>query len=204
MGNNVMTDISKGDKTGYFNRQQLDMAAWPELREKFTDIVKTIMPNGAVNAQLKWEVFTISSLAAGCRHCQAHGAYGLYLKDVAVARIRSIWRFEASDYFDNAEKAAYRLARDAAQVPNAVGPEHFTELREYYSDRAIVELLAVISAAGWLNRWNDSIAVVTDQQSMDWAEANLSDLGWTGDKHRGEKNEQRKGHPLAMGVIPKE
>ena len=38
-------------------------------------------------------------------------------------------------------------------------------------------MLAVISLAGWYNRWNNSIATVTDRESVDWAEANLKDKG---------------------------
>jgi alkylhydroperoxidase family enzyme len=92
-------------------------------------------------------------------------------------RIRDIWTFENSEYFTEAERAALRLARDAAVVPNAVGPEHFADLRKHYSDRQIVAMLAVISLAGWFNRWNNSIATVTDQESVDWACANLKSVG---------------------------
>ena len=94
-----------------------------------------------------------------------------------------------------AERAALRLARDGASVPNMVEPAHFSELRKYYSDRQIVEMLAVISLAGWFNRWNNSIATVTDQESVDWAQDNLKNVGWTLGKHAGETHEQRRKHP---------
>jgi len=67
-------------------------------------------------------------------------------------RIRDIWTFENSEYFTEAERAALRLARDAAVVPNAVGPEHFADLRKHYSDRQIVEMLAVISLERFIVR----------------------------------------------------
>ena len=76
-----------------------------------------------------------------------------------------------------------------------VEPEHFSELRKHYSDREIVEILAVVSLAGWYNRWNNSIATVTDQESIDWAEANLKSVGWNLGKHAGEAHEQRRKHP---------
>ena len=49
-----------------------------------------------------------------------------------------------------------------------VEPEHFEKLRAHYSERHIVEMLAVISLAGWYNRWNNSIATVTDRESVEW------------------------------------
>ena len=49
--------------------------------------------------------------------------------------------------------------------------------------------------AGGLNRWNDTIATVTDQESVDWATKNLTDVGWELGKHKGEAHEQRKAQP---------
>jgi hypothetical protein len=76
-----------------------------------------------------------------------------------------------------------------------VTPEHFADLRTHYSDRQVVEMLAVISLAGWYNRWNNSIATVTDRESVEWAEANLKAVGWELGKHAGAAHEQRRKHP---------
>jgi alkylhydroperoxidase family enzyme len=180
----------------YQDRQNLEIFAWPELMQTFMKLMEQVMvaPNH-LSRQLRAEVFTIASVAAGCRHCQAHGAYSLHLMGVDPDRIRSVWTFEQSGEFSDADKAALSLARDAASVPNRVEPTHFAQLREHWSDRQIVEMLAVISLAGWFNRWNDSIATVTDQESIDWAEQHLKKVGWELGKHAGKPHEQRKKHP---------
>jgi alkylhydroperoxidase family enzyme len=180
----------------YQDRQNLEFFRWPELTTIFQDLIELVMvsPNN-LPRQLRSEMFTMASIAGGCQHCQAHGAYTLHLLGVDPDRIRDIWTFEQSAAFTEGEKAALRLARDGASVPNAVEPSHFVELRKHYSDRQIVELLAVISLAGWFNRWNNSIATVTDQESVDWAQANLQAIGWTVGKHAGEAHEQRRKHP---------
>ena len=178
------------------DRQNLEIFAWPELSEIFLKLVEKVMISPTnLSQQLRSEIFTMASVASGCRHCQAHGAYTLHMMGVDVDRIRSIWTFEQSTEFSEADKAALRLARDAASVPNNVGPEHFVNLRKYFSERQIVEVLSVISLAGWYNRWNDSIATVTDQESVDWAEQGLRAVGWQLGKHSGEAHEQRKKHP---------
>lgn len=180
----------------YNNRQNLEMFCWPELMQAFQPLIELIMVSPSnLFRQLRSELFTMASIAGGCQHCQAHGAYTLHMMGVDSDRIRDIWTFENSEYFTEAERAALRLARDAAVVPNAVGPEHFADLRNHYSDRQIVEMLAVISLAGWFNRWNNSIATVTDQESVDWADANLKSVGWELGKHRGGAHEQRRKHP---------
>lgn len=181
---------------GYENRQQLEMFTWPELMGPFKRMAEIVMlePNN-LPRQLRSEVFTMASVAAGCMHCQSHGAYSLHLMGVSPDRIRDIWSYEQSDDFTDAEKAALRLACDAALVPSAVEPVHFVGLREHYSDRQIVELLAVISLAGWYNRWNNAIATVTDKESIDWARQHLAPVGWEVGKHAGEMHEQRRKHP---------
>lgn len=180
----------------YQDRQNLEIFGWPELMQIFRDLVELVMVSPAnLSRQLRSELFTIASIAGGCQHCQAHGAYSLQLMGVDPDRIRDIWTFEQSTEFSDAEKGALRLARDGALVPNMVEPGHFAELRRHCSDRQIVEMLAVISLAGWFNRWNNSIATVTDRESVEWAEANLKAVGWELGKHKGGAHEQRQKHP---------
>jgi alkylhydroperoxidase family enzyme len=180
----------------YRDRQNLEFLSWPELTQRFQSLVELVMVSpGNLTRQFRSELFTMASIAGGCQHCQAHGAYTLHMMGVEPDRIRDIWTFEQSTEFSEAEKSALRLARDGALVPNMVEPEHFAKLRTHYSDRHIVEMLAVVSLAGWYNRWNNSIATVTDRESVEWAEANLKAVGWELGKHAGAAHEQRKKHP---------
>ena len=188
-------------EAGFENRQELEFFQWPELKAIFVQLAELVMtaPNN-LTQQLRAEVFTMASIAGGCQHCQAHGGYSLALMGVDAERIRDIWVFEQSDEFTEAERAALRLARDGASVPNMVSPGHFAELRRHYSDQQIREMLAVVSLAGWYNRWNNSIATVTDQESVDWAERNLGTVGWALGKHAGEAHEQRRHHPRSTDL----
>ena len=112
---------------------------------------------------------------------------------VDAERIQALWDFETSGLFTEAEKAAYRFARDSALVPSAVTPEHFVELRKHYSEAEIAETLTVMCLAAWLNRWHNTLATVTDQESVDWALEYLGPVGWTPGKHVGDKAEQMRG-----------
>ena len=78
-------------------------------------------------------------------------------------------------------------------------PEYFEELRKHFTNIQIIEILAVIAIGGFLNRWNDTIATVTDQESVDWASEVLAQVGWDPGKHKGEKKEQRKARPITLG-----
>ena len=98
------------------------MEHWPELRETWNKMIQLTMPEREVSRELKQLVFTVASLASGCRHCQSHGAYHLHLIGVQDEKIQALWSFETSDLFDDAERAALRLAMAAGVTPNAVEP----------------------------------------------------------------------------------
>ena len=185
------------------DRQNFEMGNWPELRQKFNDLIQLVFPAREVPGELKQLVFLMASVASGCRHCQSHGAYHLHMIGVSDEKIQAVWDFERSDLFSDAEKAAMRLALSAGAAPNATEPEHFVEMREHFSDIQIIEILAVIAVGGYLNRWNDTIATVTDQESIDFAEKVLKPIGWDAGKHVGESREQRKAHPINLGWTKK-
>jgi alkylhydroperoxidase family enzyme len=163
----------------------------------------------AIGLDLKWELFFVTHLAGGCGHCQVHGGYGIYnaamedyphdrIPDDAeaqvIARIHALMDFERSELFTDAEKAAYRLARDAGPMPTRTTAAHIEELRRHYSDREIQEVLSLIVTAGWLSSAMQSQLTVTDRLSMAWAVRNLVPAGWKPGPHFGLPTEQRRFH----------
>ena len=106
----------------YKERQDFEMGNWPELRSLFNDLIKLVLTEEQIPQQLKFEIFTVASLSAGCRHCQSHGAVFLHKIKVDMDRIKAIWEYETSDLFTDAERAALDLARLAGLSPNLTEP----------------------------------------------------------------------------------
>lgn len=185
--------------TTYQDRQEFEMGHWPELRETWNRMIQLVFPEREVSGELKQLVFTVASLASGCRHCQSHGAYHLHKIGVSDEKIQALWSFETSDLFTDAERAALRLAMAAGVAPNMTEPENFVEMRQHFTNIQIIEILAVIAVGGYLNRWNDTVATVTDQESIDFADQVLRQVGWDPGKHVGASEEQRKAHPITLG-----
>jgi len=184
---------------GYKDRQNFEMENWPELRESMNNLFKLVFPAREISSELKQLVFTAASLANGCLHCQSHGSYHLHAIGVSDEKIQALWNYQDSDLFSEPERAALDLAYAAGVAPNAVEPNNFVELRKHFSDIQIIELLAVIACGGFLNRWNDTIGTVTDQESIDFANSVLRPVGWQPGKHVGKPEEQRKAHPITLG-----
>ncbi|MGH9054766.1 MAG: carboxymuconolactone decarboxylase family protein [Acidimicrobiales bacterium] len=75
------------------------------------------------------------------------------------------------------------MAQAAATQPNAADDEHFAQVREYFDDGQIVELVATIALFGYLNRWNDTMATELEELPLSVARRHLGAQGWEAGKH---------------------
>ncbi len=142
------------------------------------DVEHGVLPMG-----LKSMAAQVSSTATGCLYCQAHFSTNASRMDISDEKIEHLWEFETNSLFTDEERVALRFAIAASQVPNAVTDEHFDELRQYYNDEQIVELLATISYVGYLNRWNDSMGTPIEDFPRTFAQEHLQGQRWEPGKH---------------------
>ncbi len=176
------------------------MEHWPELREAWNNVIQLVFPCARGFRRVEAACFycgpALPAVAGIVSHmalitCTRLGFLTKKFRPCGVSRL--------SDLFTDAERAALRLAMAAGVAPNMTEPENFVELRKHFTNIQIIEILAVIAAGGYLNRWNDTIATVTDQESIDFADQVLRQVGWNEGKHVGAKDEQRKAHPITLG-----
>jgi alkylhydroperoxidase family enzyme len=59
--------------------------------------------------------------------------------------------------FSDAEKAALELAERVTRDPHEVDDKFWNELRKYYDEGEIIELLAAIGLFNYFNRFNDAL-----------------------------------------------
>ncbi len=124
-----------------------------------------------------------SSVAAGCRYCQAHTSHNAHRQGAAREKIEAVLDYEASPLFNDAERAAIGLALAAGRVPNEAEASHFEALRKHFDDRQIVQLVAVIALFGFLNRWNDTMATTLEAAPVEFGREALAAFAWRPDKH---------------------
>lgn len=160
------------------------MAHRPEIARAFTNLNIAVMTDyGTVAPEFKRLVGYLASFASGCMYCQAHMILASERFGASEERLGAVWEFERSDAFSEAEKAALAFAQAAATVPNAVDEAIILRLRDHWSDGAIVEIMAVVSLFGYLNRWNDSMGSTLEDLPRSRGEQRLADTGWTIGKH---------------------
>lgn len=170
---------------GFVPNSFLAMARAPGILRAFTRLSREVIGvPGKVPLPLKRMVAHMASHAAGCRYCAAHTAESAAAVDgVAPEKVAAIWDYERSPLFDEAERAALRVAQGAGASPNAVTPGDFEGLRRHFDDDQIVELVATVCLFGWLNRWNDTMATGLEERPLEFGLANLAAGGWEPGKH---------------------
>lgn len=173
---------ANAERMGFVPNSLLTMARRPEILRGFAQLAIAVMGPGKVAPMLKSMVAYVASTAVGCRYCQAHSG-GRPGASEDLEKLVAAWDFETDKRFSAAERAALRVARDGAVVPNATAEEHFIELRKHFADDQIVEIVSVIAMFGWLNRWNDTMATELEERPLAFAAKYLVDRGWTAGKH---------------------
>jgi uncharacterized peroxidase-related enzyme len=169
---------------GYVPNSNLVMARRPRILAAFRTLNAAIFnDDNIVPAGVLAMVGNVASQAAGCRYCVAHTANNAGKRGVDADRIAALWEYETSPLFSEGERAALRFAQGAASVPNMVTDEDVEAVKAHYGEDGVVEILAVVSFYGFLNRWNDSLATELEEAAFDLASGTLAPTGWDAGKH---------------------
>ena len=157
----------------------------PRIALAFIEMNKAVMENnGNVTSILKRLIGYISSNVAGCQYCQAHTIRAAERYGAEKDQMENIWNYKTHPSFSEAERIALDFAVAASQIPNGVDDEIANNLRKYWSDGDIVEILGVVALFGFLNRWNDSMGTEIETGARESGEQFLKEKGWTAMKHQ--------------------
>jgi len=169
---------------GFLPNSVLIMARRPELVKAFVGLIAQVNTNHSLTGGLDRMVAFMASQSAGCLYCQAHTHHGAAKADgLEAEKLEKIWEYETCSLFSEGERAALRLAQLAAQVPNGVVDADFAALKPHFDENQIVDIVAIISAFGFLNRWNDTLATTLEEVPISHGTEHLGKTGWTAGKH---------------------
>ena len=154
----------------------------PPIAYAFINLNKAVMENkGNVTSKLKRLIGYLTSTVTGCNYCRAHKIRAAERYGSNSDQLNEIWDFRKSKRFNEKEKAAFEFAIAASSIPNKVDEQISSELKKYWDDGEIVEILGVISLFGFLNRWNDSMGTPIEDGALESGKAYIKD--WHPDKH---------------------
>ena len=154
----------------------------PPIAYAFINLNKAVMENkGNVTSKIKRLIGYLTSTVTGCNYCRAHTIRAAERYGSNLDQLNEIWDFRKSKRFNKKEKAAFEFAIAASSIPNKVDEQISSELKKYWDDGEIVEILGVISLFGFLNRWNDSMGTPIEDGALESGKAYIKD--WHPDKH---------------------
>ena len=170
---------------GFVPNSVLTMQRKPKLAKAFVQMQRALWgPESKVDRGLKRLLAHLASRTAEDAYSMAHTASGALHFGIDAAKLAAVRDYRTSPLFTPAERAAFELAAAASRVPNGVTDGHFVELHKYWSEEQIVELLGVIAMAGFLARWNVSMATPIEPEPNEVGEKYLAPLGWSAGAHR--------------------
>lgn len=154
---------------GFTSNDALIMARNPALLKASAEMVGALYAHGTVEPGLKRLIGYITSSVAGCKYCQVHTADGAHKAGIDENKIKAAWEFETSELFTPRERAALRVAQGGGVTPSAVSDVEFEDLKTYFTEDEIVEIVGVISMFGFLNRWNSVMGTELENNPMAFA-----------------------------------
>jgi len=170
---------------GFVPNSVLTMQRKPKLAKAFVQMQRALWdPESKVDRGLKRLVAHAASRIADDPYSMAHTASGALHFGVAADKLTAIRDYRTSDLFDPAERAALDFAMAASATPNAVSDTIFAVLHQYWTEEQIVEIAGVIAMAGFLSRWNVTMATPLEAEPQDIGERHLAPHGWSAGAHR--------------------
>jgi uncharacterized peroxidase-related enzyme len=170
---------------GFTTNSLFTMMHRPRIAAAFLEMNQAVMENkGRLSSTLKRELAYLSSSVKGCRYCEAHTIRAAERYGSSEERMLNLWEYKTHAAFSEAERAVFDLAIAASQVPNAVTQEIAENIRKYWDEGEIVEVMGVVALFGYLNRWNDSMGTALEDPAAVTAATLLGHKGWEKGKHQ--------------------
>ncbi|HEY3707336.1 MAG TPA: carboxymuconolactone decarboxylase family protein [Terracidiphilus sp.] len=147
------------------------MAHRPEIFATMQDHFAAVLNTGTLSTKLKELIIVRTSQINQTPYCLASHtilARNLGWSDDQLSHLAD---WQTRDDFNPAERAALRFAETVTRDANAVTNEQFAELRTFYAEGEIVELLCAIGLFNYFNRFNNALLMEPTQPGEGGCEA---------------------------------
>ena len=133
------------------------MAHRPEIFASMQAHFSAVLNTGTVSTKLKELIIVRTSQINETPYCLASHTKLARTLGWTDDQLTHLKEWPRRSDFSPAEKAALRLAETVTRDAHAISDEQFAELRGYYSEGEIVELLCAIGLFNYFNRFNDAL-----------------------------------------------
>jgi uncharacterized peroxidase-related enzyme len=171
---------------GYVPNSVLIMQHRPKIVKALAQMASAVWDKetSEVNLGFKRLVAYMASRTHGCNYSMAHAAEASHRVGMDDAKLEAVVDYKTSPLFTEAERVALDFAVAAASQPNQADQALFERMKKHWSDAQIVEIAGAVALNGFLNRWNDTMAVPLEAEPIEFGEKHLKRHGWRVGKHK--------------------
>lgn len=122
-----------------------------------TGIRRNTDPKMSLEYAFKTQMFWVVSRTNNCQYCLGHQEsklLGAGLKEEEIAALDGDWL-----EFTPAQRAAFAFARKLTYEPHNLNDADIEELRKFYQDLQILEMILSVSGNNAINRWKEGAGV---------------------------------------------
>jgi len=163
----------------YYDRHRIDSS---NLRDYYNGLLiadAMIHGDAMFKSATKWHLTLRQMIGMQSNHQQARAARQLALMGVPMEEILATWEpgFTAT-VEDERLRAAFTYIDAVSSLPTSMTADIHALLRTNYIDRQIAELFDMAAINTSLAVHDQVLPIPTDQDTLDWALANLASVGW--------------------------
>ncbi|MEM7741494.1 MAG: hypothetical protein AAF225_11920 [Pseudomonadota bacterium] len=185
-----------------YDRHKIDISNLYDFYEGLLIADAMIHDKALFDAETKWRLTLRQMIGAGSGHHTARSAYQLSLMGIPLEEIQAIF---APDFIDTLEddrlKAAFTYIDLVSSYPSTASGDMHALLRTHYTDRQISELMQLGAVNAATATHDAVIAIVTDQETVDWATENLSAVGWSIGRNAATSPEEQRARPFVGAAL---
>ncbi len=131
------------------------MAHRPEILKEFVELFGVIMKQGKIEPALKWKIALTVSKTLKCVFCV----------DVTEKMLQKFGASEEASQDTQKteeEEKILSLVEDVTLDGHLDKPELFKDLKEKFNEAEIVEIISVIGLFNYINRFNNTLAILPE------------------------------------------
>ena len=163
----------------YYDREKIDVSNLRDFYEGALIADTMLHGNAMFDAETKWKLTLYQMILVRSGHNQARAARQLASMGVPLKEIQAIYQRDyVSTIKDPRIRTAFEFADAAAVNPSRVNADTHAALRMQFVDRQIAELVELVAFNNLMAKIDVTLPVVTDNETVAWAEINLGSVGW--------------------------
>lgn len=181
----------------FYDRHKIDISNLREFYEGLMTADAMIHRDAFFDSTTKWKLTLRQMVLSESGHHTARSAYQLSIMGVPLEEIHAVFDPDFVDTLtDPRLKAAFTYIDVMGRYPITSSGDIHALLRTNYTDRAIAELMQ-LGAINHASATHDAVLpIVTDQETVDWATANLSVVDWDVGHNAPASREEQRSNPF--------